>query len=382
MRSGIVRRRIIRLGILLHMPAFAMTGYVFSESLAPDAESYTVESSTVNQVELLVNQIAPPNHFYFTEVIEPWGRSVSEVTGGRVKLRHTLASMGSYRRNFDMAWAGIVDIAGGNQSATPGRFAVTQINESPNLASNRVQALSVALWRTHQKYLHLADEFSGTHLLSLHTGGTHHWYTRDKPIRNLADIKGMKIAAPSDIGAKMLAAMGAIPVFLTAPEIHDGLSRGILDGVSLPATGVTRLGLTPYINYQTRLANGAGLSFGGFFLTINTTSWARISSQDQKAILSISGEHFARRAAVVFDREMRQSEADLYSSGVEVVVTDKGFDAELRRSTNFIDAQWIDSAQAAGLQAHAALRYFHQQVREEARTLAAPLSANQQMSAQ
>lgn len=331
----------------------------------------TVAASAAEPIVLTVNQVAPPNHFYHKDVLVPWANDVSRVTAGRVELRFSIAPLGSYRRNFDAAWAGIVDIAGGNQSATPGRFVVTQINESPFLASDDVEAISVALWRTHIRYLQPANEFAGTELLGLHASGTQHWFTVDKPIRSLSDMQGLKIAAPSDVGARLLSAVGAIPVFLTAPEIHDALSRGILDGVSMPFSGVTRLGLQPYLRYQTRLADGVGLSFGGFFLVANEASWVKIEPGNRVAILEISGEAFARRAAKVFNREVAASERELRDAGIVEVTTAANFDRDLRAAVRFVDAEWQAKAEAAGVDARAALEFFRNEVERESGTLAA-----------
>lgn len=317
-------------------------------------------------LELIVNQVAPANHFYHTDILKPWAREVDRVTEGRVRLIFSIAPMGSYRRNFDMVRAGITDVAGGNQSATPGRFVVTQINESPFLGTSSVEAISVALWRTYQRYLKAADEFSGTQVLALHASGTQHWYTSKKPIRRLSDIVGLKIAAPSDVGARLLASLGAIPVFLTAPELHDGLSRGIIDGVSMSYTGVTRLGLSPYLRYQTRLAGGAGLSFGGFFLVANRDSWARISADDQHAIMQVSGEAFARRAARVFRRVAVESVLELKNAGIEDIQAVRGFDQELRKASLFLDPEWTARARELGVEADAALAYFRAEVEREA----------------
>ena len=332
-------------------------------------------ASAGEPVELVVNQVAPPNHFYHTDVLVPWAGEVARVTQGRIRLRFSVAPLGSYRRNFDMAWAGLVDIAGGNQSSTPGRFVVTQVNETPFLASSDVEALSVALWRTHERFLHRAEEFAGTRLLALHASGTQHWFTVEKPIRRLDDIRGLKMAAPSDVGARLLSAVGAIPVFLTAPEIHDALSRGILDGVSMPYSGVTRLGLQPYLRYQTRLAGGVGLSFGGFFLTANARSWSRISAEDQAAILGISGEAYGRRAAKVFNREGAASAREMQAAGIVDVETAAGFDDELREATAFLDAEWTEKAAAAGVDAGTALQYFREEVRRESERLGGPRPA-------
>ena len=94
-----------------------------------------IHPATSTQV-LLINQVAPRTHFYHSDVLEPWAADVAAVTGERVQVRFSTAPLGSYRRNFDMAWSGLVDLAGGNQSSNPGRFRLTMINESPYLGTS------------------------------------------------------------------------------------------------------------------------------------------------------------------------------------------------------------------------------------------------------
>ena len=132
---------------------------------------------------LLINQVAPRTHFYHSEVLEPWAGDVAQATGGRVQVRFSTAPLGSYRRNFDMAWSGLVDLAGGNQSSNPGRFRLTMINESPYLGTSDPESISVALWRTHDRFLAPAGEFEGTTVLALHVSSLQQFYTTEKPVR-------------------------------------------------------------------------------------------------------------------------------------------------------------------------------------------------------
>ena len=76
---------------------------------------------------LLINQVAPRTHFYHSDVLEPWAQDVAEVTGGRVQVRFSTAPLGSYRRNFDMAWSGLVDLAGPTAHAHMGTTIATNM---------------------------------------------------------------------------------------------------------------------------------------------------------------------------------------------------------------------------------------------------------------
>ena len=320
--------------------------------------------------ELLINQVAPRSHFYHYDILEPWARDVAEVTEGRVYIRFSTAPLGSYRRNFDMAWSGLVDLAGGNQSANPGRFRLALINESPFLGASDPEAISVALWRVYRRHLASAGEFAGTRLLGLHVSSLQHLYTSRKPVREMADLRGLKIAAPSVLGAELLSRLGAIPIFLTAPELHDALSRGIIDGLSMGPTGAARLHLHPYLRYQTLVAGGAGLSFGGFYLVANADRWRQIAPADRWRILELCGEAFARRAAQVFIEKTEQAERELEQAGIVRLRPSEDFDRRFREAAAFIDEAWVAHANAQGLDGAGALQWFRREVRREAGRLA------------
>ena len=104
------------------------------------------------------------------------------------------------------------------------------------------------------------------------------------------------------------------------------------------------------------------MSFGGFFLVANAKSWARISPVDQAAIKSISGEAFVRRATKIFNLEVNQSERELLEAGLIDVETVPEFGEELRSAVRFLDAEWIEKAEYAGVDARAALEYFRNEV--------------------
>ena len=328
-----------------------------------------VERVPVPKQVLLINQVAPRTHFYHSDVLEPWAEDVAKATGGRVSVRFSTAPLGSYRRNFDMAWSGLVDLAGGNQSSNPGRFRLVMINESPYLGTSDPESISVALWRTYTQHLAAAGEFAGTKVLALHVSSLQQLYTTEKPVREMADLEGLKIAAPSDLGARLIERIGAIPVLLTAPEIHDGLSRGIIDGVSMGPTGTSRLHLYPYLKYETPVADGAGLSWGGFYLVANEASWQRIDARDRRRILAIGGEAFARRAARVFIARTADAAVELRRAGIVRVRPSAEFERRFRAAAAFIDTAWIEHADANGIDGAVVLKSFRDEVLREAARL-------------
>lgn len=354
----------VKVAVLLHLAA----GLTSAGAPTPADRPPGSRDSEPDHV-LLINQVAPRSHFYHSEVLEPWAKDVARVTGERVQVRFSTAPLGSYRRNFDMAWSGLVDLAGGNQSSNPGRFQLTMINESPYLGTSDPESISVALWRTHVRYLAPVGEFAGTTVLALHVSSLQQLYTTEKPVREMDDLAGLKIAAPSELGARLIERLGAIPVLLTAPEIHDGLSRGIIDGVSMGPTGTSRLHLHPFLKYETPVAEGAGLSWGGFYLVANNASWQRIDAADRRRILDISGEALVRRAARVFIERTRDADLELERAGMVRVTPSEDFERRFRAAAAFIDERWVERANASGIDGTAVLAWFREAVRREAARL-------------
>ena len=65
--------------------------------------------------------------------------------------------------------------------------------------------------------------------LAIYESGARSMYSK-KPIKTLADIKGMKVRVqPSDLFVSMMGAMGASPTPMPYNEVYTGLKTGLLD---------------------------------------------------------------------------------------------------------------------------------------------------------
>jgi TRAP-type C4-dicarboxylate transport system substrate-binding protein len=67
--------------------------------------------------------------------------------------------------------------------------------------------------------------------LAFYDSGSRSFYTTKKPIKTLADMKGLKIRVqPSDLFVAMVEALGANPTPMPYGEVYTGLKTGIVDG--------------------------------------------------------------------------------------------------------------------------------------------------------
>ena len=321
---------------------------------------FSTVHSYENTVILRFNQFTPKTHWYHYKILEPWIAEIEKVTEGRVRVKFTTAPLGPFNRNFDLANVGITDIAAGNHSASPGRFPLIQIQQSPFLASERAEVTSVALWRVYEKFLKAADEHGDTHVLALHVGGGGHIFSLSKPLDGIDDLKGMKMLAGGLQNARVLEKLGVIPVHRSMAEAYDLISRGVVDGGLLPHSGLTGWHLLEFVSNEVIFPGG--ILPGSFFVVVHQKSWNAISRKDQDAIMSVSGERYAIRAGIVFDEEAEKALDMICNSAVKLSVASPEFISGYAAAAEFIDEEWVRNADAAGIDGLAALHYFREQV--------------------
>ncbi|MCD2322855.1 TRAP transporter substrate-binding protein DctP [Sphingomonas sp. IC-56] len=85
-----------------------------------------------------------------------------------------------------------------------------------------------------------AKETHGLHVLAVQGGNFPGVLTRDRPIRSLADFKGLRLRSQSD-AVDILKQLGADPVNMPMGEVYSALAKGVIDGVVAPADTIRSL---------------------------------------------------------------------------------------------------------------------------------------------
>lgn len=77
-------------------------------------------------------------------------------------------------------------------------------------------------------------ELSGLKVLAVQGGNLPGIVTRARPVRSLADLRGLRLRAPSELLA-VLEDLGADPVDMPMGDVYSALAKGVIDGVVAPA---------------------------------------------------------------------------------------------------------------------------------------------------
>ncbi len=301
---------------------------------------------------LTLSSWLPPTHPIVSEMIVPWVKQVEEVTDGRVKVNILAKGLGHPKVHYDIARDGLADITYSVHGYTPGRFPLTKVVEFP-FGGNSAEALSVAYWKIHQKYLAKANEHKGTQLLSVFTHGPGLIHNSKKTVASAADLKGMKLRVGGGVVNELASSLGAVPLMKPSSKSYEILSHGVADGILFPAETVTAFNLQNLVKYTTIVPDG--LYNTSFFLVMNKDRFKSLSEKDQEAIMSVSGEAFARLAGSVWDAADAAAMEELKANGNEITVANDAFLEEIKERSAPLEAAWIKEAEKRGVDGAAAL---------------------------
>lgn len=131
------------------------------------------------------------------------------------------------------------------------------------------------------RFPQFARETEGLHILAVQGGNFPGVLTRSRPVRSLADFKGLRLRAPSEV-VDVLRDLGADPVNMPMGEVYSALAKGVIDGVVAPADTIRSLHFSEVADYFTpiRFSRGAYPA-----RAISDKAWRRLAPEMQTLLL-------------------------------------------------------------------------------------------------
>jgi TRAP-type C4-dicarboxylate transport system substrate-binding protein len=328
-------------------------------SLIVAAAALAGAGDTANaQTVLKYNNWLPPAHNQLVLAIRPWIAEVEKATNGRVKIEVPPASLGAPVRQYDLAFEGVADIVAAVHGYTPGRFKLPGIAELPFAGDSAMQR-SVAYWRVHEKFFAKAGEHKGVVVLAVFAHGPGSIMSRD-PITTTDGFKGKKMRVGGGIIDKINPALGGVNVAAPATEVHDILSKGVADGVFFPSEAFKVFKLDGSVKAQTIIPGG--LYSSAWVIAMNKAAFDKLPPQDQKALMSVSGEHLVRIHAKAWDQADKEGIEAMEKAGVKRVNADEKFLAEIKTKTAFLEEEFLKDAKSLGVDGPAALKMYRDEL--------------------
>jgi TRAP-type C4-dicarboxylate transport system substrate-binding protein len=224
-------------------------------------------------------------------------------------------------------------------------------------------AASYAFWKMHER--HMKDgETKDLKMLGTWVHGPGMFHTAD-PVESPADLEGMKIRGGSRLVNDLLTRVGATPVGMPVPAVAEALSKGVIDGTTIPWEVSAALKVPELVENHTQF-EGPALYTLTFFLAMNKAKFDSLPADIQEMIDNHSGLMFSIFAGATQQDADWQARAVAEELGNNIItVTDT---SEWRELVNPIYDTWIADMNAQGKDGQALI--------DEARALMAEYSAN------
>jgi TRAP-type C4-dicarboxylate transport system substrate-binding protein len=99
----------------------------------------------------------------------------------------------------------------------------------------------------------IGHELEGLKVLAVQGGSLPGIVTRDRPIRTLEDLRGLRIRAPTEL-LTLLRELGADPVNMPMGEVYQAMAKRIIDGVIAPADTFRALHFSEVAHFYSNLS--------------------------------------------------------------------------------------------------------------------------------
>jgi len=234
------------------------------------------------------------------EAVKKMGEIFGQLTNGRYRFEvFPNELLGPQRETLEQVQYGIIEMAiMGNPNVSSFEDGFLTF-EMPFLFDDEAHQRRFFITSPLIKDLFARTEKYNFKIVTYFTAGTRNMYAK-KPIRNLADLKGMKIrTAESDTYAKMMKALGGAATPMSFGEVFTAIQSGVVDGAEnneASYSSTKHYEIAPYYSYTRHLIVPD-------YLIMNKKLYDSLSVQDKQALAE------AARQAADYEVELWQKDA-------------------------------------------------------------------------
>ncbi len=219
-------------------------------------------------------------------VFEALGEELSKATNGAITIR--IFPGGELGANpvqqFNRVVDGIADIVFALPGYTAPRFPRMLLSEYPGIVDD-AKDLTRGLNKAFDQGL-FAEEFRRVKVLALWNIRPAALFMRERQIRSVDDLRGLKIRVAAESGARLVEAWGATPVFMPVTQMYNAVQTGVVDGALIDPGAAQSFGLQEVADTVTV---GMDSVLTTFFLAMNLETWNDLGSEGQIALDRLAG---------------------------------------------------------------------------------------------
>jgi tripartite ATP-independent transporter DctP family solute receptor len=285
------------------------------KSLAALAAAAALSGAAMAQDIVLRSSDTHPDGYPTVEAVKYMGKLVEERTSGRIKIEiYHSAQLGQEKDTIEQTRFGVIDMNRVSLGPFNNLIEETKVPSLPFIFRSPEHMHRVMDGPIGAEIL-AAFEPHGLVGLAFYDGGARSFYNREKPIRSIADLQGMKFRVmQSDLFVDMVNALGANATPLPYGEVYSSIQTGVIDGAE---------------NNYPSFESSKHFEVAGYYtlnehlivpevLVVSKTTWDRLSAEDQQILRDAAKESVPYMRELWAARE-KQSEEIVRAAGVEIV---------------------------------------------------------------
>ena len=263
--------------------------------------------------ELSLAHFLPPDHALNEAMFTPLAQELSELSDGKLTVRQFPAGAlnSSAPAQYSMLLSGVADIALAVPAYTADVFPKTDLIAYPGVCKTAMECTE-AMRRARSV---LEPEYEAR-VLAIWANDAPVLLTRDRPVRTLEDMRGLKIRVSTRSAIPFIEALGASAVMQPGTVVHQSLTTGVIDGVAISPSGIVAFQLHEPASYLTTWLPLSGLPF---VLLMNQGVYDALSSKEQGWIDEVADDSLSLAGAAAWARAAAEGLRMAVEAGVEII---------------------------------------------------------------
>jgi TRAP-type C4-dicarboxylate transport system substrate-binding protein len=326
-QGGFMRKQLTHVALVILALAIGAVAPAASVNAAPVRLTYSI--------------FFPPSHGQCKAAMA-WAEEIAKRTNGAVQIDvFPTGTLTKPNQCFDGVVNGISDLGFSVFAYTRGRFPAMEALDLPLGYPDGMTATRAAN-AFYQKYRPAELDQVKVLYLTAHGPGLLH---TQKPVHNRAELAGLKIRA-TGLSAKIVEALGAVPVAMPQNEAYEALQKGVVEGTFSPIETLKGWKQAEVIKSTTD-CKGVGYTTA-MFVVMNRDKWNSLPPDVQEIFEEVSAAWIDVHGAA-WDADDEAGRDYTLSLGNQIIELTPAEGAAWRTAVKPIIDNYIANAKGKGL---------------------------------
>ena len=316
----------------------------------------TLSAGAADPIRLRVADSFPKGHYMVKLLLDPWMEDVRKRTNDAVTFEYYPAQqLGKPADMLRLTQTGVADIGYVAPGYVSDKMPVSEVAALPGGAEHTCQS-TLAYTKLAKSGVIAEQDYvaNGIRLLFAVSLPQYRILTVKAPVKEVADVTGLKLRATGGAQDLTVRAIGAVPVRMAAPDAYESLQRGTMDGLLFPLESVVAYGADKLVKYSTD-----GLGFASFIVaySISENAWKKLPPEIQKAMTDAADELIPKACQQVqkADEEVKKS---MEAQGIKFETLSPESKAKFMELMKGVNKAWADGLDGRGKKGSQALKEF------------------------